>query len=174
MAASTSHTDQAPLKMSNQQVKSYSDKSIAVLPFVNMSADPDNEYFSDGITEEIINALTTIQGLKVIARTSSFAFKNKNIDVRTIGHQLGVNTILEGSVRKARNRVRITAQLISTDDGTHFWSRNFDRELKDILPYRMKSAYSLPIKSGRILVILKYPLFLISFRPGMWRLTIYG
>lgn len=107
-------------------------KSVAVLPFVNMSADPDNEYFSDGITEEIINALTTIQGLKVIARTSSFAFKGKNVDVRTIGSQLGVNTILEGSVRKAKNRVRITAQLVKTDDGSHLWSKNFDRELEDI------------------------------------------
>jgi TolB-like protein/AraC-like DNA-binding protein len=97
-----------------------------------MSADPENEYFSDGITEEIINALTTVKGLKVIARTSSFAFKNKNIDVRTIGDQLGVRTVLEGSVRKANNRVRITAQLISTDDGTHFWSKNFDRDLEDI------------------------------------------
>ncbi|MEZ4939768.1 MAG: helix-turn-helix domain-containing protein [Saprospiraceae bacterium] len=116
----------------HRQVKTNSDKSIAVLPFVNMSADPENEYFSDGITEEIINALTTIQGLKVIARTSSFAFKNKNIDVRTIGSQLGVSTILEGSVRKAKNRVRITAQLISANDGTHFWSKNFDRELKNI------------------------------------------
>lgn len=97
-----------------------------------MSADPENEYFSDGITEEIINALTTVKGLKVIARTSSFAFKNKNIDVRTIGDQLGVSTVLEGSVRKAKNRVRITAQLISTHDGTHFWSKNFDRDLQDI------------------------------------------
>jgi TolB-like protein/AraC-like DNA-binding protein/Tfp pilus assembly protein PilF len=107
-------------------------KSIAVLPFVNMSSDPDNEYFSDGITEEIINALTTVQGLKVIARTSSFTFKNKNIDVRTIGRQLGVSTVLEGSVRKMKNRVRITAQLINTNDGTHIWSKNFDRELEDI------------------------------------------
>ena len=97
-----------------------------------MSTDVENEYFSDGITEEIINALTTIKGLKVIARTSSFAFKNKNIDIRTIGNQLGVSTVLEGSVRKAKNRVRVTAQLISTDDGTHFWSKNFDRELEDI------------------------------------------
>lgn len=103
-----------------------------VLPFVNMSADPDNEYFSDGITEEIINALTTVKGLKVIARTSSFAFKNKNIDVRTIGDQLGVSTVLEGSVRKAKNRVRVTAQFISTNDGTHIWSKNFDRDLEDI------------------------------------------
>ena len=97
-----------------------------------MSADAENEYFSDGITEEIINALTTIKGLKVIARTSSFAFKNKNVDVRTIGDQLGVSTVLEGSVRKAKNKVRITAQLISTSDGTHFWSKNFDRELENI------------------------------------------
>ncbi|HPJ63791.1 helix-turn-helix domain-containing protein [Lentimicrobium sp.] len=107
-------------------------KSIAVLPFVNLSSDPDNEYFSDGITEEIINALTTVQGLKVIARTSSFTFKNKNIDIRTIGSQLGVSTVLEGSVRKVKNRVRITAQLINTTDGSHFWSKNFDREMEDI------------------------------------------
>lgn len=97
-----------------------------------MSADPDNEYFSDGITEEIINALTTVNGLKVIARTSSFAFKNKNIDVRTIGEQLGVSTILEGSIRKFKKRVRITVQLVSTADGSHFWSKNFDRDLEDI------------------------------------------
>ena len=118
--------------MSNHLPISSSNKSIAVLPFVNMSTDPENEYFSDGITEEIINALTTVKGLKVIARTSSFAFKNKNIDVRTIGDQLGVSTILEGSVRKAKNRVRITVQLVSANDGAHFWSKNFDRDLEDI------------------------------------------
>lgn len=118
--------------MSNHLPISASNKSIVVLPFVNMSTDPENEYFSDGITEEIINALTTIDGLKVIARTSSFAFKNKNIDIRTIGAQLGVSTVLEGSVRKAKNRVRITAQLINANDGTHFWSKNFDRDLEDI------------------------------------------
>lgn len=109
-----------------------SKKSIVVLPFVNRSADPDNEYFSDGITEEIINALTTIQGLKVIARTSSFAFKNKNEDVRSIGRKLGVGTVLEGSVRKVKNRVRISAQLINTKNGVHIWSKNFDREINDI------------------------------------------
>ena len=107
-------------------------KSIAVLPFVNMSADSENEYFSDGITEEIINAVTTVEELKVIARTSSFAFKNKNIDIRTIGQQLGVSTILEGSIRKANNSVRITAQLIDTTDGAHIWSQNFDREMDNI------------------------------------------
>jgi TolB-like protein/AraC-like DNA-binding protein len=107
-------------------------KSIAVLPFVNMSMDSENEYFSDGITEEIINALTKVEGLKVIARTSAFAFKGKNIDIRKIGKQLGVLSVLEGSVRKFQNRIRITAQLINAEDGTHFWSKNFDREMEDI------------------------------------------
>lgn len=118
-------------------------KSIAVLPFVNMSNYIDNEYFCDGITEEIINALTKIKGLKVIARTSSFAFKNKNIDVRHIGNQLGVASVLEGSVRKANNRVRITAQLIDTSDGTHYWSKNFDKELLDI--FQLQDEISLLI-----------------------------
>ncbi|ASV32248.1 helix-turn-helix domain-containing protein [Maribacter cobaltidurans] len=107
-------------------------KSIAVLPFVNMSNDIDNDYFCDGITEEIINALTKINELKVIARTSSFAFKGKDIDIREIGGQLGVNTVLEGSIKKSRERVRITAQLIDVADGTHYWSKRFDRELTDI------------------------------------------
>ncbi len=109
-----------------------SSRSIAVLPFVNLSSDPDQEYFSDGITEEIINALAQIEGLKVISRTSSFAFKAKPLDVREIGQQLGVKNILEGSVRKARNRVRITAQLINVEDGMHLWSETFDRKLEDI------------------------------------------
>lgn len=113
-------------------MKTFPDRSIAVLPFVNMSTDPENEYFSDGITEEIINALTRVEGLKVIARTSSFAFKGKHMDVREIGKQLGVRTILEGSVRKSQRRLRITAQLINVEDGMHLWSQNFDRELADI------------------------------------------
>ena len=107
-------------------------KSIAVLPFVNMSSDPENEYFSDGISEEILNALVKVEGLQVTARTSSFAFKGKNMDVREIGTQLGVAHILEGSVRKAGNRVRITAQLVSTVDGYHFFSETYDRTLEDI------------------------------------------
>lgn len=118
-------------------------KSIAVLPFVNMSNNIENEYFCDGITEEIINALTKVKGLKVIARTSSFAFKNTNIDVRHIGNQLGVATVLEGSVRKSGNRLRITAQLIDTKDGTHYWSKNFDRELLDI--FKLQDEISLLI-----------------------------
>jgi len=107
-------------------------KSIAVLPFVNLSTDPENEYFSDGITEEIINALTKVEHLKVTARTSSFAFKGKDQDIREIARVLGVANVLEGSVRKAGKRIRITAQLIQASDGFHLWSRNFDRELADI------------------------------------------
>ncbi len=107
-------------------------KSIAVLPFENLSSDPENEYFSDGMTEEIINALTRIEGLKVTARTSAFVFKGVKEDIRIIGNKLGVASVLEGSIRKSNNRVRITAQLIRTDNGFHLWSENFDRELTDI------------------------------------------
>ena len=105
---------------------------LAVLPFVNMSADPENEYFSDGITEELLNALTKVDGLQVTSRTSAFAFKGKNSDIREIGIQLNVDRILEGSVRKSGNRVRITAQLINAADGYHLWSENYDRDLTDI------------------------------------------
>jgi len=107
-------------------------KSLAVLPFVNMSSDPENEYFSDGITEELLNVLAQEPGLQVTARTSSFAFKGRNEDIKQIGAQLGAKTILEGSVRKAGNRIRITAQLISTADGYHIWSETYDRQLEDI------------------------------------------
>jgi len=107
-------------------------KSIAVLPFVNMSADPENEYFTDGIAEEIINALTKIQALRVASRTSSFAFKGKNQDIRKVGEQLNVTTVLEGSVRKAGTRLRVTAQLVNVTDGYHLWSERYDRELQDV------------------------------------------
>jgi TolB-like protein len=105
---------------------------IAVLPFVNMSSDTENEYFSDGITEEIINALTKVEGLQVIGRTSAFSFKGQDIDLRIIGAKLKVLYILEGSVRKSGNRVRVTAQLIKSEDGFHIFSEVYDRELKDI------------------------------------------
>jgi TolB-like protein len=88
-----------------------------------MNNDAENEFFSDGITEEIINALTKVKGLKVIARTSSFAFKGKNVDVRKIGEQLGVTSILEGSIRRVENNIRITAQLINAEEGSHYWSK---------------------------------------------------
>jgi eukaryotic-like serine/threonine-protein kinase len=106
--------------------------SIAVLPFTNMSGDKDNEYFSDGLAEEIINALARIPRLKVIARSSAFAFRGKQEDVRKIAEALGVANVLEGSVRKMGTRIRVTAQLIAADDGSHLWSERFDRELTDI------------------------------------------
>jgi TolB-like protein/Tfp pilus assembly protein PilF len=106
--------------------------SIAVLPFVNMSKDPDQEYFSDGISEELLNGLAKIQELRVAARTSSFAFKGQNTDITKVGRELNVETVLEGSVRKSGNRVRITAQLINVEDGYHLWSETYDRELTDI------------------------------------------
>ena len=107
-------------------------KSIAVLPFVNMSSDAEQEFFSDGITEEILNSLASVKELKVAGRTSSFAFKGQNDDLRRIGDALGVNHILEGSVRKAGAQVRITAQLIQVDNGFHLWSETYDRELTDV------------------------------------------
>lgn len=106
--------------------------SIAVLSFANMSPDKENEYFADGITEEIINALAKLDGLRVASRTSSFAFKGKEIDVRRIGDQLNVSTVLEGSVRRAANRLRVTVQLINVRDGYQLWSERFDRELDDV------------------------------------------
>ncbi|MGI9628708.1 MAG: adenylate/guanylate cyclase domain-containing protein, partial [Longimicrobiales bacterium] len=106
--------------------------SVAVLPFVNMSAEPEKEYFSDGVSEELINLLTRINGLKVTARTSSFSFKGRNVDVRQIGRELAVGHVLEGSVRSSGNRVRITAQLVSTDDGYHLFSNTYDRTVDDV------------------------------------------
>jgi TolB-like protein len=106
--------------------------SIAVLPFANMSADKENEYFSDGLAEEILNLLAKIPGLKVIARTSSFAFRGKEQDITKIAEALRVQNILEGSVRRAGNRIRVTAQLIHAADGTHLWSERYDRELADV------------------------------------------
>jgi serine/threonine-protein kinase len=106
--------------------------SIAVLPFANMSRDADDEYFSDGLAEEIINALVKVPGLKVIARTSAFAFKGQNIDIRKIADVLGVTTVLEGSVRRAGTRLRVTAQLIAAADGSHLWSERYDRQMEDL------------------------------------------
>jgi TolB-like protein len=108
------------------------EKSIAVLPFTNMSDDASNEFFADGISEEILNALAQVKELKVAGRTSAFAFKGQNQDLRQIGEALGVNHVLEGSVRKAGNKVRVTAQLIQVSDGFHLWSNTWDRELDDI------------------------------------------
>ena len=106
--------------------------SLAVLPFVNMNADHENEFLSDGITEDLIMALSRLKDLRVPARTSSFAFKGKNEDIRRIGQLLNVETVLEGSVRKSGNRLRVTAQLVKVRDGFHLWSERYDREMKDV------------------------------------------
>jgi TolB-like protein/lipoprotein NlpI len=124
------------------------EKSIAVLPFTNMSEDASNEFFADGISEEILNALAKVRELKVAGRTSAFAFKGRNEDLREIGEALGVNHILEGSVRKAGNTVRVTAQLIQVSDGFHLWSETFDRELTDIFAIQDEIA-------GAILAAMK-------------------
>ena len=127
------------LSSSGERIK----KSLAVLPFVNMSSDPENEYFTDGITEEILNALVKFDDLKVTARTSSFVFKDKQEDVREIGRTLNVGAVLEGSVRKAGNRVRITAQLVDTADGYHLFSKSYDRVLEDIFAVQDEIAHTI-------------------------------
>jgi len=122
-----SETFEPPRKEKERRVP-----SIAVLPFANMSTDAEQEYFCDGMAEEIINALTHIENLHVVARTSAFAFKGQNVDIRDIGRKLDVEHVLEGSVRKAGNRLRITSQLIKVADGYRLWSERFDRELDDV------------------------------------------
>ena len=117
--------------------------TIAVLPFANMSGDPDNEYFSDGITDDIINALTQVSGLRVAARASAFSYKGRNEDLATIGRTLGVTTVLQGSVRRAGNKVRVTAQLMNTHDGFQLWSERFDRALDDIFAIQDEIARSI-------------------------------
>jgi TolB-like protein/Flp pilus assembly protein TadD len=114
--------------------------SIAVLPFVNLSNDPENEYFSDGLAEQLLNDLARVEGIEVVGRTSSFAFKGRNIDLRAIGRELGVAHVLEGSVRKAGNRVRISAQLVSAVNGLNLWSASYDRELTDVFAVQEQIA----------------------------------
>jgi serine/threonine protein kinase len=126
--------------------------SIAVLPFTNISVEPENEFFADGITEEIINALSQIEELHVAARTSAFSFKGKHVDLRIAGERLNVKTVLEGSVRKAGNRVRIMAQLTNVADGYHLWSERYDRELKDIFQVQDEIARAI---TDRLKVTLK-------------------
>ncbi len=131
--------------------------SIAVLPFVNMSADPENEYFSDGLAEDLINALTKITDLHVVARTSSFAFKGEKVDIREIGQKLNVDNLLEGSVRKVGNRVRITAQLIKVKDGYHLWSDRYDRNMEDVFAIQDEITDKLMDKLMVALDLLKKP-----------------
>jgi eukaryotic-like serine/threonine-protein kinase len=117
--------------------------AIGVLPFKNMSADPENEYFSDGMTEEIINALGKLPGIHVASRTSSFAFKGKDVDVRQIGEKLGVTTVLDGSVRKVGNRIRLTAQLIDVASGYHLWNETYDRQLEDVFAVQDEISHAI-------------------------------
>jgi TolB-like protein len=129
------------------------DASIAVLPFVNMSADPEQEYFSDGLSEELINQLAHIEGLRVTARTSAFSFKGKAQDLRTVGQALGVAHILEGSVRKAGARIRITAQLVDATTGYHIWSETYDRAMDDVFAIQDEIAHTVAHKLGPALVV---------------------
>lgn len=129
-------------------------KSIAVLPFRNMSADPEQEYFCEGMSEEIINALTHIEDLRVVARTSAFVFKDKREDIREIGRKLNVETLLEGSVRKADNRLRITSQLINVADGYHLWSERYDREMEDVFAIQDEISHAIA-KALRIKLVDK-------------------
>ncbi|MCZ6717562.1 MAG: tetratricopeptide repeat protein [Gammaproteobacteria bacterium] len=127
-------------------------ESIAVLPFVNISGDPQNEYFSDGLTETLLHMLAQLPDLKVSARTSAFAFKGQNIDIRTIALTLGVAHVLEGSVQRASNRVRVTAQLIRADDGFHVWSQSYDRTLDDIFAIQDEIAGEVATALGSTLL----------------------
>ncbi|MCP4248871.1 MAG: protein kinase [bacterium] len=146
-----------------QQADGPAAASIAVLPFVNLSSDPENEYFSDGLAEELIIALSKIDGLEVASRTSAFAFKGENRDVRAIGERLNVHTILEGSVRKAGARLRINAQLINVTDGYQLWSESFDRQMADVFTVQeeigqaIARALSLVLSEGERRAIAKVP-----------------
>ncbi len=134
-------------------VKKYNDKSIAVLPFVNMSNDPEQEYFSDGMAEEILNSLSHLKDLKVAGRTSTFQFKGRNIDLREIGEKLGVSTVLEGSVRKQGNHLRVTAQLINVADGFHLWSEKYDSNMDDI--FAIQDEIALAITANLKIILLE-------------------
>src|SRR6266853_4007058 len=136
--SAASATNASP--MASAATSAADQKSIAVLAFENMSADKENEYFSDGITEEILNALAQTPGLRVAARTSAFSFKNKNEPVQRIGEALKVGAVLEGSVRRAGNQLRITAQLINVADGFHLWSETFDRKAEDVFAIQTEVA----------------------------------
>jgi serine/threonine-protein kinase len=144
--------------------------SIAVLPFVNMSANPEDEYFGDGMAEEIINALAQVPGLRVAARTSAFAFKGKSPDLRAVGERLDVSSVLEGSVRRVGDRVRITAQLINVGDGYHLWSERYDREFTDIFAIQDEIATAI---ASRLAVALREGQGFSLVRPSTSNLDAY-
>ena len=135
--------------------------SIAVMPLTNISADPENEYFCDGMAEELLNALAKVEGLKVAARTSAFSFKGRNVPIEEIGRALNVNSVLEGSVRRVGNRLRISVQLLSVADGFHLWSESYDREMKDVFDIQEEitqaivSALEMKLLGEKKAVVLK-------------------
>jgi adenylate cyclase len=139
----TEFRHQTNMKNTSESTAAVHPISIAVLPFSNLSADVDQEYFSDGVTEEIINVLSHVPDLRVAGRTSSFTYKGKNMDIRVIGEQLNVNHILEGSIRKSGNKLRITAQLVNVADGYQMWSQKYDRELIDIFDIQDEIALAI-------------------------------
>src|SRR5258708_33468699 len=124
------------MRKNNEKV----DQSIAVLPFVNMSKDSGQEYFSDGLADDILNSLAHLKNLKVSARTSSFKFRGKDVDIKEVGKELGVRTVLEGSVQRQGDSIRITAQLINVEDGFHFWSEQYDENMDNIFALQNKIA----------------------------------
>lgn len=143
------------------------ERSIAVLPFANLSSDPNQEYFSDGLSEELLNLLTKVPDLKVIGRTSSFAFKGKNEDLRNIGKQLGAGYLLQGSVRKDSNRIRVTAQLIRSSDGAQVWSDSYDKQFENIFQVQEEISYAVIQK-------LKFKLLPISNVSGSGNVDAYN
>ncbi len=143
ITGNTEREQQKSSVVEKSTAKQIPEKSIAVLPFINMSNDPEQEYFSDGMAEEIINSLNHLKDLKVAGRTSSFQFKAKNIDLRDIGEKLGVKTVVEGSIRKQGNRLRITAQLVNVEDGFHLWSEKYDRNMDDIFAIQDEIALAI-------------------------------
>ena len=151
-AVLVSSATQAITEKVAKQEKSENEKSIAVLAFSDLSPNKDQEYFSDGMSEEILNSLVRVDGLKVAGRTSSFFFKGKNEDLRIIGKALGVANVLEGSVRKQGDKVRITAQLIRAKDGFHLWSETYDGDLKDVFALQEKIAQAI---TGELQIILQ-------------------
>lgn len=142
-AGATDSATPADVRLAREDANADTRPSLAVLPFVNMSADEDQDYFSDGITEEILNTLARVREIKVVARTSAFAFRGRNLDMRAIGDSLGVEYLIEGSVRKAGNQLRITAQLIDAADGTHLWSDQYTRPMDDVFAIQTEIAQAI-------------------------------
>src|SRR5437868_3851694 len=138
----TAESSAKPASVQNQHFRLPDKPSIAVLPFDNMSGDPDQEYFADGMVEEIITALSKLHWFFVIARNSSFTYKGRAIDVKQVGHELGVRYVLEGSVRKGGNSLRITAQLVDATTGNHLWAERYDRDLEEVFELQDKVAIS--------------------------------